>query len=266
VSHWSWDPSVIGGIAMLALAYRLIPWLATDGSRRERRLRLLCFAAGELVLLLALVSPLDDLADHRSLLAHMIQHLLLLLAVPSLYLAALPASFFASLNAGKLAGFLRPIASPVATFGLATGVLWAWHAPILYEGALRSEPIHAAEHLSFLLAASLFWWPVLRPASHPVPLPELLLVVYLFAAAVSSTVLAALITFSSAVLYPTYLGVMPWLGLAPRDDQQAGGLLMWVVMGLWYFAVAAIVLIRWLDRPTAEGESRSRSAREGALT
>ena len=264
MTSWTWDPSVIGGVVLLALAYRLIPWRPSDGARRERWLRTMCFAAGELILLLALISPLDNLADHRSLLAHMIQHLLLLLVVPTLYLESLPSSFKRFASGGKLAGITRTVASPAVTFCLATGVLWLWHAPALYEAALRTEPIHALEHLSFLVSAALFWWPVLRPATHPAPLPELLEVVYLFAAAVSSTVLSALITFSSTVLYPTYLGVTPWLGLSPLDDQQAGGVLMWVVMGLWAFGVAAIVFIRWLDRPAADDETGSRLEPEGA--
>ena len=273
MTDWSWDPSVIGGVALLALAYGLIPWRPSDGSPRDRRLRRLCFIGAELVLLLALVSPLDSLADQRSLLAHMIQHLLLLLVVPTLYLESLPDSFFQRLShprsdavSGKIVAFARPIATPGVTFCVATGVLWFWHAPSLYEAALRSETIHALEHLSFLVSATLFWGPVLRPETHPAPLPELLQIVYLFAAAVSSTLLSALITFSSTVLYPSYLGVTPWLGLSPLDDQQAGGVLMWVVMGLWAFAVAAIVFIRWFDQPTVDEEPGSRLEPEGALT
>jgi len=160
----------------------------------------------------------------------------------------------------------RRLMSPLAVFAAALGLLWLWHAPAVYEAALNAEPLHAAEHLSFLVTALLFWWPVLRPASCPWQLPDPLSIVYLFAAAVGSSMLAALITFSSELLYSTYGGsayaaTRASLGLSPRLDQQLAGLLMWIAGGLWYFGAAIAVFIRWFSEAEDDVERPLRSER-----
>ena len=107
-------------------------------------------------------------------------------------------------------------------------VTWLGHVPAVYETALRSDSWHVVQHLSFLAAALLFWYPVVRPyPSHPSWSPWLL-VPYLVLADVQNTVLAALITFSGHVLYPYYDEVPRLAGLSALDDQAAAGVAMWV--------------------------------------
>lgn len=254
---WNLDPSVLGGIALAGVAYAL--QLSRRGAtHRAGWRRPLAFAAGLATLALALATPLDFLADHVSLLAHMLQHLLLLLVAPVLFLAGAPEALLDECGSIARATLPRPLTHPIAILGLSLGIIWIWHAPALYEAALRAEPLHAGEHLCFLLAALLYWWPLLRPASCPWRLPDPLLIVYLFAAAVGGSMLAALITFSSDLLYPTYASpaafadVRASLGFTPSVDQQLAGLLMWVGGGLWYFGAAIVVFARWFSEAAAD--------------
>jgi cytochrome c oxidase assembly factor CtaG len=258
LSRWSWDPSIVGGIVALGAAdavwIRRQPTSATDSDMR----RALVFGAGLAALAIALASPLDYLADHVSLLAHMTQHLLLLLVVPALLLVGAPESLLDAVGSVVRDRFPRVLTHPLVILGVSLGALWIWHAPALYEAALRNEPLHAAEHICFLATALLYWWPVLRGRSCPWSLPDPLLIGYLFAAAVTGSMLAALITFSSDLLYPTYAapsavaGLRGWLDLTPAADQQLAGLLMGAVGGLWYFGAAIIIFGRWFSDASAD--------------
>ena len=117
---------------------------------------------------------------------------------------------------------------PAVALPLFVATTWLWHAPAAYELALRSSGWHYLQHVCFLATGLLFWYPVVRPyPSHPRWSPWLLLP-YLILADVQNTVLSALLTFSSHVLYPHYLQVPRLGGLSALEDQSAAGVLMWV--------------------------------------
>ncbi len=253
MNAWTFEPSIVLGLLGLALAYTLaltrMGWSASPA-------QILAFGAGLLTLALALLSPLDTFADQILFSAHMLQHLLLLLVVPLFLLLGLPdAAFARSLQAPLLRIVLKLLAPPLPAFLLSLLILWLWHVPTFYEAALRDETLHACEHLCFLASAALFWWPIVRPSTYPWSMPELVQLLYLFGAAVSSTMLAALITFSADVLYPSYTAIGPFavardsLGLTPLTDQQAGGLMMWIGGGLWYFGACGVVFARMFSSP-----------------
>src|SRR5207302_6341805 len=104
---------------------------------------------------------------------------------------------------------------------------WLWHAPPVYDLALRSSGWHYLQHACFLGTALLFWYPVVRPyPSRPRWSPWLLLPCLLLAD-VQNTVLSALFTFSDRPLYAYYAAV-PKLGGSALDDQSAAGVIMWV--------------------------------------
>jgi cytochrome c oxidase assembly factor CtaG len=228
--------------------------------------------AAILTLVVAFVSPLDFLADRVSFLAHMAQHLLLLLVIPTFLVLGAP-SIVA--QAGRVvarhpAG--RYAVNPFTALVVSIGALWTWHVPRLYDAAVQNNLIHVMQHGSFLATAFLFWWPVLRPQDLPRQIPEIAFVLYLFAAAVASSLLAAFIALSPVPLYqiPGSGGLpgttLPRFGLSPLDDQQLGGLLMWGVGSLWYFAVAAVIFVCWISHePTTDTVlTVPRSHRSGA--
>jgi cytochrome c oxidase assembly factor CtaG len=254
VSGWDWEPSVAVGCALLLLSY-------FAALRFRFEWRSLCFVAGVLVLLLALVSPIDTLADGYLFSAHMVQHILLILVVPPLLIMGLPRGL-----AGRLLLYPllqkaeRVFSKPLVAWVLGVGSMWIWHWPPLYNAALSHEAIHIAEHLLFLITATIFWWPVLGPVeeSHLSPLAA---VIYLFSACGAHTVLAILITFAPVGTYPAYLqpsdsiGILALLrdhwGLTPGVDQQLGGLLMWVPVCLIYLGFIIATMIRWYSFPIA---------------
>lgn len=252
MSTWSFDPSVLLGCTAMLAAYILI------ASRSANNATLL-YVLGVIVLLFALVSPLDTLGDHYLFSAHMIQHLLLVLIVPPFLLLGIPGWVFEKILAVPLlAKIERVLRQLLVAWALGTGALWVWHLPVLYNAALNDENVHIVQHLSFLVTATIFWWPVCSPLEKH-RMPSLGAVAYLFAAATASNVLGIILTFSPAGLYPTYLhpldkyGILPLIrdgwGLPPGIDQQLGGMIMWVPWGLVYLLAMVGVLARWYSSP-----------------
>lgn len=252
---WSWEPSVIVGCALAVGGY-----LGLAGGRMSGRT--VSFVSGILVLAFALLSPLDLLGDRYLFSAHMLQHMLLVLVVPPLLILGLPASWVRRLLAYPgLRGAERILRRPLVAWIVGIGVMGLWHWPSLYNLALVVPPVHVFQHLSFLAASVIFWWPVCAPVAES-RMPPLGAVVYLLAAALASSGLGIVLTVTPPGLYPAYLhpadpiGILPMLrngwGLSPEADQQLGGLLMWVPGGLVYLT-AILATLGWWWR---DGERR----------
>jgi cytochrome c oxidase assembly factor CtaG len=141
---------------------------------------------------------------------------------------------------------------------LHVGALWAWHAPALYERALRSERVHVLEHLCFFWTALLFWW-VLADRRARTRLGTGGALLYLFAAALQSTALGAFLTFAQHPWYRAHArSALAW-GLTALEDQQLAGLIMWIPSGLVYLVAVAAVLVPALRErgpETRAGRSR----------
>ena len=251
-SGWDWEPSVVLGCALLLLSY-------LAALRFHFQIRSLSFVAGVLALLLALVSPIDTLADGYLFSAHMVQHILLILVVPPLLILGIPREFAGSmLRYSPIKKAEHICSKPRLAWLLGVGSMWIWHWPPLYNTALSHEAVHIAEHLMFVITATIFWWPVLSPVKE-LRLSPLAAVVYLFSACGAHTVLAILITFAPVGTYPLYLqpsdslGILPLLrdqwGLTPGVDLQLGGLLMWVPVCLIYLGFIIATMIRWYSAP-----------------
>jgi cytochrome c oxidase assembly factor CtaG len=145
----------------------------------------------------------------------------------------------------------RALTHPAAAGALHLGLLWVWHAPGLYQAALTSEWVHGLEHASFLGSALLFWWVLARPGRRAPWLRGPGGTLYVFALALPSGLLGALITFSTVAWYPAYaLTTRAW-GLSPVEDQQLAGAIMWVPAGVVYLAAGLAVLGAWLARMEA---------------
>jgi putative membrane protein len=230
------------------------------GSRaRPSRAQAAAFLASVGVLVLALLSPLDLLADQYLFSAHMLQHLLLVMAVPPLLLAGLPVQWLHGVTRPPLALVERFVGQPLVALGAFSVCFGLWHVPNLYEAALREERVHVLEHLSFLATATLFWWPVIQPAVASARLGYLGRMVYLFVASAPNSAIGALLTLAPAPLYATYATrpdsgghglhvlVRDGLGLSPLADQQLGGLLMWIPGGLLYLLAIWVLGLRWIS-------------------
>jgi putative membrane protein len=142
---------------------------------------------------------------------------------------------------------------PLMGWLLHAAALWGWHAPALFESALERPPIHDAQHISFLLTALLFWNGLLRARAAG---NEGVSVLYLFTTTVHSGVLGALITFASHPWFPHYRETAPAWGFSALEDQQLGGLIMWVPASLVYVGVALVLLARWIQGAGRRGISQ----------
>jgi putative membrane protein len=258
LTRWSWDPSVVAGLLILLAVYWLYTRGPTAGGESNSQPGDWQFAGMLLLVVIALESPLDFLADRYLFSAHMIQHLVLILGVAPLLAASVPPACVASMQRRVPAWLGRLLTHPVIVFAVFTLDVWAWHAPPLYEATLRAEGIHVLEHLSFIATAALFWWIALAPRANPAPLPVLARMGYVFVGGIPNTLLGAIITFAPAVLYPSYQFALeqPGLGRALQaqfaitalGDQELGGLLMWVPGGFVYLLVIVGIFITWFSR------------------
>jgi putative membrane protein len=198
----------------------------------------------------------------RSFALHMVQHEgLMLIAAPLLVLGrgmplfvwAMPHGLRLSIGRGLQSRSLRSgwhvLTAPLTAWLLHAAALWLWHAPSLFNAALRDPALHEWQHVTFLLSALLFWHAVLRRASHGARGMALL---YLFTTTIHTGVLGALLTLARRPLYASMdQGLAPWLGLTPLEDQQLGGLIMWVPGALVYVGMALWLMARWIgpERP-----------------
>ncbi len=254
LSAWHLKFEVLTSSLALLAAYPLL-------ARPLSLWRTLSWVSGVLLLALSLVSPLDTLAHDYLFSAHMAQHLLMTIVVPPLLLLGIPPELVQRTVASRwrFGGLLRLLGNPLAAWVLATGVLWVWHAPVLYGAALRSDVIHILQHAMFLSTALLFWWPVVAPISGHARMEAWGLIAYLFAAMAAGSALGILLAFAPVGLYPHYLNpqdhhgllglVRDGWGISPADDQQLGGMLMWIPGGIVYGLAIVGTLALWLNEP-----------------
>ncbi len=248
--EWSWSlhPSVIIGTGLLGALYfyGIGPYRQRRGLPPAAPAQFLSFSAALLVLLLALNGPVHDLSDYYLFSVHMVQHLVLTLLFPPLLLAGIPGWLLrAPLARGGVLTFARFLTRPLVAAALFSVSLAVWHIGLFYDLMMRSHEVHIATHLMFMVTATLMWWPVMGPAPEPPRLPTGLAMLYLFLVGIPMQMVAALITFADSVLYPWYVPAPRMWGLSPLDDQQLGGLLMWIPGNLWMFAAIGVLFFRW---------------------
>lgn len=257
--QWSFDAWVLGGLALSLGLYVLGVgrlWRRAGIGHGVGLRAASAFAAGWLVVAIALVSPLDALGGQLFSL-HMVQHELLMMVAAPLLVGARPLGAWAwALTAGQRrhvgAALRRPgwraawrtIRSPLVAWSLHAAALWLWHVPALFDAALADDAVHTLQHVSFLGSALLFWWAVLSVADRRRCAIALACV---FTTMVHSGVLGALLTMSPRVLYAGYLPTTAALGVDALQDQQLGGLLMWVPAGLAYLGIGIVLAGRWLE-------------------
>ncbi len=249
---WALDPLVIVSLALTA-------WLYIRGARRMwrelTRSDVWAFAAGWFALFVALVSPLHPWGEVLFS-AHMTQHeILMLVAAPLLVLSRPVVPMLWALPLGwryRLGGLSKKrrvqqvwqvITYPLAAWIIHAIALWIWHVPALFQATLRSDLVHTLQHVSFLFSALLFWWALIHGRGF---MGYGAAVLYLFTTSVHSGLLGALLTFTRRLWYPAYAETTASWGLTPLEDQQLGGLIMWVPAGFIYVIAGLALFAGWL--------------------
>jgi putative membrane protein len=211
----------------------------------------LAFFGGCAALLAALNGPLHDLSDYYLLSAHMVQHLVLTLVTPPLWLMGTPA-FIADaivdrlLRLRVLGRIARIVTRPLPALTLYGVALIGWHLPGPYNAALEHHGWHIAEHLLLLGTSVLAWWPILSPSRSLPALPYAAQLLYLFVFGMPMTVVAAFVTAAEEPLYPWYAAAPALFGLTPLADQQLAGIIMWVPAGVVPLVAFTVVFFRWV--------------------
>jgi putative membrane protein len=199
---------------------------------------------------------LHDLGDSYLFSAHMVQHLLLALVVAPLMIMGTPGEMLRPLlDARPVAAIARWVTTPTHCFAIFNVVVAAWHLPPLYNYALAHHPAHIVQHLMFLAASVLMWWPIL---SRMPELPRLSYpgqMLYLFVMSIPMAIISVYISYADRVLYPLYASAPRVWGITPMNDQMIGGLIMWIPGGLFFYTIISIVFFRWQQRDGAESRA-----------
>ena len=265
--HWDLHPLIVApllGSAALYAAGVMRLWRQAGTGRGLSGWCVASFAGGWLVAAAALVSPVAWLSEILFS-VHMTQHtLLMLVAAPLLafgqpLLAALWA--FAPARRDRIAQAFRgrrwmaawhAATAPLAAFLLQAIALWVWHLPALYQAALADRGVHAIQHLSFVLAASMFWWAMVHGRYGRQGYG--IAVVYVFLSAIHSGALGALLTIAPSPWYRAYVRQGAAWRVDALADQQLAGLLMWVPAGIVFIVLGLALFAAWMG----EAERRVR--------
>lgn len=250
--------AVVAAGVVFGVGYFRAPQPRTARSPKPR-----LYWSGWLALAVALVSPVHPLGDVLFS-AHMAQHeLLMIVAAPLIvlgrpgaaYFRAVPAAWRPAVGRGlhAISPARRSLLRPLPAGLIHAAALWVWHLPILFEAALAHPLAHAAQHASFFLSALLFWDSVFFPVGGRQARGGA--IVSVFATALHTTVLGALLTCSGRIWYPHYAATTEAWGYAPLEDQQLGGLIMWVPAGVVYLAAGLALFSQWM-RESAAGLPR----------
>ena len=265
---WTLDPLLTVPLGLALLIY-VIGWrrLAERASQPPRGWPL--FLLGWLVLTLALVSPLHE-AGERSFTMHMIEHELIMLVATALLAASgsggvlawgLPRPLRTALGGSwksPLSALWKRLTEPVTATAVQAIVLWAWHAPPLFDRALDSFGWHITQHACFFISSLLFWWAMLNPRGRASGYG--VSAACLFATSLIGGALGALMALSQSPWYADYAAMgMTGIGLDPTDDQRLAGLIMWIPGGLVHGAAALVLFYRWFK--SAEGSHAALSVR-----
>lgn len=263
-ASWTLEPGVIIGVAVAGSAYAA-RWRRVRRGRSTRRLldapvwRLLCFLGALLAALVALVSPVDALAD-QVFFMHMVQHMLLLDLVPILAILGFTKVILRPLTraVSELERRARALARPAFAVVLYVAVIWSWHIPAAYDFALRHSAVHLLEHVTFLLAGSLYWWHLLSPIRARMRLHGMGPIIYMASTKLFVGALGMGLAFAPSALYPYYIHHAHFWGLSAGDDQSIAGLIMAVEQSVVMGIALVVLFVRALAESEREQQRRER--------
>jgi putative membrane protein len=246
-SSWTFAPTILLTVAVYGWLYvrRWRTVRRVNGPRGAGWHHLALWTTGLVLILVALVSPVDSIADNSLASMHMVQHLILADLVPI------------ALILGTSKVLLRPItrrvqvierragvlAHPAVGVIVYVGAMWFWHVPAMYDAALNNGGVHVLEHLTFAAAGFLYWWHLISPIRSRMRLGGLAPIAYMASTKLLVGALGVGLTFYPKLLYSPYdVGGQRW-GMTPLNDQHVAGAIMGLeqslVMGIglaWLFA------------------------------
>ena len=220
-------------------------------------LRLLSFLGGLVLILAALVSPIDRLGEQLFVM-HMVQHLLVLDVASILLILGLTRVILRPVTrrVQAIERAAGPFATPAFALVAYVGGMAFWHVPALYDAALEHPVVHALEHVTFGAIGGLYWWHLLSPIRSRHRLGGLGPVAYMFAGKVLVGLLGIALTFSPDAFYSFYEDRPRYWGMSAVTDQNVGG----AVMALQQSLIMGVAMVVLLVRQLTESETETRRA------
>lgn len=258
---WTFSPTVIAGVTVICVAY-VWAW------RRARRPgmphppgygRLGLFTGSMLLLIAALISPVDSISDNLMFM-HMVQHLLLLDVVPILLILSLTKGLLRPVtrrltSIEERAGFL---AHPVMAVALYVGFMGVWHLPGMYDLALAHANIHKLEHLCFLAGGTFYWWHLLSPIKPRAGLSGMGAIVYMAVTKFFVGMLGIILVFAPHPIYAWYVSHPHYWSLTPHADQSLGGAVMALEQSVVMASALVYVIYRMFNDSEREAQRQER--------
>ncbi len=254
-THWILDPKI--AIGVLAITGLYLAWVGPLNRRRpgvENRpvsqSQIRWFLLGSLIMLIALGPPIDDWSHFFFVSVHMVQHLLLMFAVVPCWIKGIPPWVYQPIiSHPKLAWLMTWLPRAIPSFLIVTVIMAFWHLPEFYDATLENELLHTTQHMFFIIAGFLFYWPLMSPVPESPQLSAPMKCFYLFVQTLPAGVIGAMITYAGPGLYPHYeqATVRPW-GIDLKTDQEIAGLIMWVGMNSLFLIMLTVIFLRWAGR------------------
>lgn len=253
---WNWDPWILVSLLVLTLTYGK-GVLNLKKKRKSVTKEIFYFSLCIIVLIIALISPVDVWSDELQS-WHMIQHMLIMMLAAPLFVMAIPLYIYLWSLPLSIRHKIKPIYrwlyghktgwyflwQPVLLWSLFAFTLWIWHLPKFYEAALHIEWLHDIQHISFFITSCLFWRVLLDPI-HRFKMGRALGIFYLFATTLHATLLGVFMTLSPKLWYGFYQEKTLSWNMSAIEDQQLAGLIMWMPACSIYVLVTVYIFILW---------------------
>jgi len=277
LTGWEFDP-------LFLVPAAAVTWAYVAGVRKVARdhpnspvpaKNVVCFLAGMLTLAVALTSPLATY-DTDLFAVHMVQHLLLISVAAPLLLLGAPITLILRVSTVRFrkgvvlpvlhSRVVKAISFPVVAWVLLAAVMWVSHFSTLFDTALEDAWLHRLEHLVYLGAALLFWWPVTGADPSPWRLAHPIRLLYVFLQMPQQSFLAVAIYSSKNVIFPHYESIARTWGPNPLRDQEYAGLIMWLGGDALFIVALACLAYGWVkaEERSAKRQDRARAREKAA--
>jgi putative membrane protein len=284
LDHWSFDPFMIIAIVLVGwheIGLARLKARSRPDRTRQRRLRSIWFYAGLAVLLIAVQSPIDYWADDYFF-VHMIQHLLLMFAAPTLIVAGAPWQPLLDAlpgHAGKTAtrevltaGWTRPVRAlgafllrPWVSVTLFSVVMVVWHLPGPYDLAERNQTVHIwLMHSSFFVVGVLFWLQFIPSPPFRIKMTPAHQAAALVLTNVVMWCLAMAMGFLTSTSWYSVYNHIPGVTLPPFADQQIGAGILWICGDFWAIPTMIFVIRRMIAQEGSAGAAVDRMLGRGS--
>jgi len=259
LTSWNFEPLQVVPTLLVALLYARRVRTLREAGTPVSTWRIWCFGSSLLLVLVALVSPIDEFGEEQFLFMHMIQHILLGDLAPLLFVAGLTGQILRPVLSLRGVMRLRFLTHPLVALPLWAANLYIWHIPFLYQGALHHSAVHALEHFCFFGFGAIMWAAVLETLPGPEWFGTGAKLGYVAGVRLLETILGNVFIWSGVVFYPFYEHPTDMWGISALGDQQIAGAAM-MVEG----SIVTLGALAWLFLKMAqESELRQRLLEQG---